>query len=187
MSTVAYVLIAFAVAVAALVFYRLRVASHETHNLFGPMLVTCPDNLETVAVQVAASKALTAAALGKTDVHLKSCSRWPEKAGCGQPCLGDLQADPETHQVRSLVAKWFEDKKCVYCGKAIAPVSVFNPPPALLQLQNDTKKTTEWDAIPAEALPGIMEEALPVCWNCHEMETFRKAYPDLVTDRPWQN
>ena len=187
MSLLMVSLIALVAAVIALVIYRLRVADRQTHNFLGPLLVTCPDNLQTVAVKVAAAKALTAAALGQHDVHLKACSRWPEKADCGRECLPDLQADPENHRVWNLVAKWFEDKKCVYCGKSIAPLSRLNPPPALLQLGPETKKTTEWDALPPETLPGLMEGALPVCWNCHEMETFRKAYPDLVTDRPWQN
>jgi hypothetical protein len=186
MSTLIYFLIAF-VLIAAVVAYRLRAVNRQTRNFIGPLLVACPENLQTAAVKVATGHAMAAAAVGKHDVHLKTCSRWPEKAGCAQDCLKDIEADPATHRVWNIVAEWFQDKKCIYCGKAIAPLSHLNPPPALLTMDDEKKKTAEWDSLPPESLPDIMQSALPVCWNCHQMETFRKAYPDLVTDRPWQN
>jgi hypothetical protein len=187
MSPLVYATIAFVVVVTALVIYRLRVAGREVHNFLGPLLVTCPDNLQTVTVTMAAGKAVAAAAVGRHDIHLKACTRWPEKAACGQECLADLEADPQNHRVWNLAARWFAGKNCIYCGKPIAPMSHLNPPPALLPMSDEVKQTVEWNAVPPESLPGIMHDALPVCWNCHEMETFRKAYPGLVTDRPWQN
>jgi hypothetical protein len=46
--------------------------------------------------------------------------------------------------------------------------------------------TVEWNTVPAEILPEVLTTYLPVCWNCHIAETFRRRYPHSVVDRPWK-
>ncbi len=177
-----YALIAFLLVVAAFVGYRIRVAGKELGTFWGKMLVTCPENHQTAAVNVAAVRAAACAIVGSHRVELKTCSRWPEKQDCAQECLGELQKDPESHAVWAIASKWFEGKTCVYCKKPIASFSHLDHAPALLDQQ---RRTIEWKQVPAEKLPQVMASALPVCWNCHVVETFRRIHPEMITERPW--
>jgi hypothetical protein len=47
------------------------------------------------------------------------------------------------------------------------------------------RRTYEWPEIPPEQIPGVLATHLPVCWNCHIAETFRRMFPERVVDRPW--
>jgi len=40
--------------------------------------------------------------------------------------------------------------------------------------------------LPPERLRATISNHPPVCWDCHIAETFRRTYPELVTDRPWR-
>ena len=57
----------------------------------GARTVTCPETGESATVQVDAARVAASAWGGVPDVRLKDCSRWPEKAGCGQDCLIELR------------------------------------------------------------------------------------------------
>lgn len=182
MGTEFYGLITFLLVVAAFVGYRIWIGGKELGVFWGKMLVTCPENHETAAVNVAAGKAALSAMAGVHDVELKTCSRWPEKHDCGQECLADLRKDPESHAVWTIASKWFQGKSCIYCKKPIAPFAHLDHAPALLDQQ---RKTIEWKEIPAEKLSQVLATALPVCWNCHVVETFRRLHPEKITERPW--
>jgi hypothetical protein len=45
-------------------------------------------------------------------------------------------------------------------------------------------RTFGWGEVPAERLPEVLGTHLPVCWNCHIAETFRRQHAELVIDRP---
>jgi len=149
----------------------------------GKMLVTCPETGKPAAVKVDLWRAIVAAVFGRYRVRLCACSRWPERAGCAQDCLCQIESNPEAHQAWTVAAKWFAGKKCAYCGDAIPPVTHMDRMPALVNLE---KKTYEWNEIPPEDLPDAFEACKPVCWNCHIAETFIRQHPDLVTFRPWK-
>jgi hypothetical protein len=61
----------------------------------GKRLVTCPETHAAAAVDVAAGEAAVGAFLTEPTLRLKECSRWPERLGCGQDCLPQVEADPE--------------------------------------------------------------------------------------------
>ncbi len=149
-------------------------------NFRGKRLVTCPENEAHAAVEVNAIEAAEGAFLGEPTLRLHECSRWPEREGCGQECLKQIEADPETCLVWNIVSKWYEGKKCVFCQKTIGPLHHADHAPALL---GPDYKTTEWNQLKAEDLPNIFARYQPVCWNCHVAETFRRMHPELVTDR----
>ena len=48
-----------------------------------------------------------------------------------------------------------------------------------------TGPSAEWAEVPANRMADSLNTNQPVCWNCHVAETFRRAYPGMVTDRPW--
>jgi hypothetical protein len=52
--------------------------------------VTCPETGRPAEVDVDAARVARSAWLGPLDLRLTACTRWPERAGCGQECLGQL-------------------------------------------------------------------------------------------------
>jgi Protein of unknown function (DUF1761) len=59
--------------------------------------VTCPENHQPTAVTIDARHAAATGMHGHPDLRLCDCTRWPERAQCGQPCLSQaLHADPFT-------------------------------------------------------------------------------------------
>jgi len=155
----------------------------EFRKYKGKMLVTCPETGKPAAVKVNFGRAVWASLRGRRRIELASCSRWPERAGCDQECVCEIEANPEAHQAWTIAAKWFEGKKCAYCGIPIPAVRHVDHMPALVNLEN---KTYEWDQLPTEELPAAFEACKPVCWNCHIAETFVREHPELVTYRPWK-
>ena len=151
-------------------------------KLRGKRLVTCPETQKAAAVDLDAVHLARDAAFGTPHFRLSECSRWPERQGCGQECLKQIEAAPEGCLVRRIVANWYAGKTCVICGK---PVDVAEQwvghVPALL---NPEKETIYWDKIAPERLPEVFQTHSPVCWSCHVTETFRRVHPDLVVDRP---
>jgi hypothetical protein len=174
-----YLLVGVLVIAAAYFVYRFN----QVVRFRGKMLVTCPETGKPAAVKIATWRATVASVVGRRNLELSNCSRWPERGDCGQECLCQVIADPENHRVWAIAAKWFEGKKCAYCRKPIEKVSHLDRRPALLDAE---KKTVEWDHIPAEKLPEAMWGCLPVCWSCHMTETFLREHGDRVVWRPWK-
>jgi hypothetical protein len=172
------------VALAALVYVGV-VAIRSYFRFYGTRLVTCPETKKPAAVALDVRHAATESILGPPQFRLSECSRWPEREGCGQECLRQIERSPEDCLVRNIVAKWYQGKKCVYCLKPFETVNdIFHHKPAL---SGSDRKTVEWDEIRPEKLPEVLGTSLPVCWTCHMVEIFRRERPDLVLDNPWQN
>jgi hypothetical protein len=167
-------------AAALFLIYRSIVAARAFARYRGQRLVTCPENQQTVAIDVSAGKAAWEAFLGRHHVRLHDCTRWPEKAGCGQDCLSQVEANPALCMVWNIVHEWYAGKKCVYCGKPFAHIEWHDHRPAL---RSPAGKTVQWVDLRPETLPQVFETHQPVCWDCHIAETFRREHPDLVTDR----
>lgn len=53
----------------------------------GSRLVDCPENHESAVVGIDARHAAESGMHGRPDLRLCNCTRWPERANCGQPCL----------------------------------------------------------------------------------------------------
>ena len=149
----------------------------------GQRLVTCPETHRPAAVHVNAGKAASTTLIGKQEIRLDQCSRWPEKRNCGQECLSQVNADPEHCLVWNIVAEWYKGKSCAYCQKPIGEIHWHDRHPALLSPEHIAK---QWNEIQAEKLPEVFETHLPVCWNCYIAEAFRRQNPDRVLDRVWE-
>jgi hypothetical protein len=148
----------------------------------GKRLVTCPETQKSAAVDLDAAHLARDAVFGTPQFRLSECSRWPERQGCGQECLKQIEAAPEDCLVRRIVANWYAGKTCVICGKAVDVAEQWvGHVPALLSPE---KRTIYWDKVAPEKLAEIFQTHSPVCWSCHIAETFRHEHPDLVVDRP---
>ncbi len=169
-------------AVAVVVLYFVAAPILRFYRRFrGTRVVTCPENQEHAAVEVDTSAAIQSA-FGTPKLSLENCSRWPEKAGCGQQCLSQIEAAPDDCLVRNILTRWYEGKTCVVCGKPLGPADWYEHKPALMSPQ---QKTVEWGQIAPERVLEVLENHRPVCWDCHIASTFRSEHSDLVLDRPW--
>ena len=179
--TMLTIVIAALVLAVALFVFRAVPGVQAYFKFRGKRLVTCPVTRMPEAVDVAAAEAALGAFVNEPTLRLENCSRWPEWRNCGQDCLQQIEANPQSCLVWNIVAKWYERKECVFCHKPIRPLQHLDHAPALL---GPDFKTSEWKDVSPRELPQIFSTHQPVCWNCHVAETFRRLHPNLVTDRP---
>ncbi len=163
-----------------LIVFRAIPAVRTYFGYRGKRLITCPETHKAAAVNVAAGEAAMGAFLSEPTLHLKQCSRWPERQNCGQECLQQIEADPENCLVWNIVSQWYEGKPCAICHKTLGKLHHVDHAPGLLSPDH---KTVEWKELRPEQLPEIFSTHRPVCWNCHIAEKFRRLYPELVVDR----
>ena len=176
-----FILLGIALAVGAIVGLTIMIRAYLHHR--GKSLVTCPETRRPAAVHVNAGKAaLDAMKSGRVPLQLDQCSRWPERDNCGQECLSQIENDSESCHVWNIAQQWFRGRSCAYCHRPIEQIHWHDHRPALL---SPDKKTIQWNDVPPERLPEVLETHLPVCWSCHIAETFRRQHPSGFVDRPW--
>ena len=144
----------------------------------GRRVVTCPENQRPAGVAVDAFHVM-ATALGKPpQLRLESCSRWPEKAGCGQECLSQIEASPEGCLVRNILSTWYAGKDCHSCGMPVDEFSLAGAKPAVLRADG---MSLEWNEIPAEKLQETLLEANPICFACHTARKMLREHRGLIS------
>jgi hypothetical protein len=150
----------------------------------GRRLVTCPETRAPAALDLDVRRAVQAAVHGDRDVQPADCSRWRERPPCAGPCIGQVERDPDGTRVAAVARRWFAGKACVHCGTPVHPEDRIDQllahGPAILKADG---APVAWTDLPAESLPRILSESLPLCWSCYEAETFRRQFPDLITER----
>jgi hypothetical protein len=179
MLTVAYLLGAALVAVA--VYFGVRYFVRTSRKFGGGQVIVCPETEKQAMVEVDVRRAALTSLIGQTEIRLESCWRWPLREDCGQECLLQLRVAPAECLVRSVLMKWYRGRKCAFCERPFGEIELVDHKPALLNPQG---VTVEWSAIPISAANDAMTNCLPVCWNCHVAQTFRREHPDLVVERP---
>ena len=146
----------------------------------GTRLVRCPETHAPAAVELDVKQALVSGMFGREHLRLRDCSRWPERAGCGEDCLAQVERAPEDCRVRNIVGEWYQGKSCVFCGRQFGEIHWHDHRPALRDAEGVTR---EWNEVRPEQLPRLFETCVPVCWDCHIAESFRREHPELVVDR----
>jgi hypothetical protein len=147
----------------------------------GTRAVVCPENRKVVAVEVDAPHAAWSAPQGRPELRLQDCTRWPEKAGCGQECLRQIESSPEGCRIRTILTDWYERRSCAFCGRAFGRIHWHDHKPALLAPDG---ALVTWDSFAPEQVMDVLTSHKPVCWDCHLAESFRRDHPDLVVERP---
>ena len=170
------VFIAMAVVVAILVAARW---GWSWFSYRGSRVVTCPENHRPAGVALNAARAASTAFVGSPNLRLSTCSRWPEKAGCGQECLREIQEAPGDCLVRNIAARWYAGKVCAGCGKPIH-VEWGASQPALISADHES---LEWHQVPADKLFETLESSAPVCFACHMANKLVREHPDLAIER----
>lgn len=174
-----YLLIVALIGVA--IYFGIRFFVRARQQFSGERVIVCPETGKQAMVEVDARRAAITSLLGQTDLRLENCWRWPLKEDCGQECLLQLDVAPAECLVNSVLEKWYRDKKCAFCEQSFAEIAIADHKPALL---NPEGVTVEWRQIPMSAVTEAMATYLPVCWNCHVAQSFRREHPDLVVERP---
>jgi hypothetical protein len=169
--------VAIAAVFAALVLTRLARAWRRYR---GQRVIACPETRQPAGVVVDAGHAAATALGGAPELRLSSCSRWPERAGCGQPCLSQIAAAPEDCLVRNILAKWYEGKTCASCGRIMDMAA----PPALMGAGG---VSLDWGQVPADKLHETLAASRPMCFACHTASTLVRKHPELISDRSCRN
>jgi hypothetical protein len=171
--------IALVVAVGLLCLASIR-AVVILYKYHGRRVITCPENRRPAGVELDIRRVLSTSLVSAPRLRLSSCSRWPERAGCGQECLSQIEAGPEGCLVRTILADWYAGKKCVFCGQPFGDIQWSVQKPALLV---EGQVSTDCSGVPAERLPDVLAAAKPVCFACHTATKWVREHPDLVVDR----
>ena len=83
--------------------------------------------------------------------------------------------------MRTILARWYAGKQCVFCRRDFGEIQWHDHKPALMGADEITR---EWTENPPETVPEVLASHRPVCWNCHVAETFRRVHAELVVERP---
>jgi hypothetical protein len=146
----------------------------------GQRVIACPENHEAAGVSLDVRHAAFSALRGDTKLRLSQCSRWPERAGCGQDCLFQIERAPADCLVRNILARWYKGRNCVWCGRPIGEIHWTERKPALLTAD---KGSVECNQVPVEQLPQTLATAQPLCFTCHVANTMVREHPELVIAR----
>jgi hypothetical protein len=118
--------VTISVLLAALVFQGVR----TWLELRGTRLVICPATRTPAAVEVDVRHTVITGAAGLRELRVRDCSQWPERNGCGQICLSEIEEAPCDCLAHEVVRRWFQDKSCALCGRPIGPAYGQGQPPA---------------------------------------------------------
>jgi hypothetical protein len=162
----------------ALIFVGIRF-SRAYFRLKGERVVTCPADQTKAAVDISTGKAAAAAVFGSPAFTLTTCSHWPERRGCGQACVSQIEAAPIDCLVRTHLTRWYEGKTCAVCHRPIGEIDWYERRPAVRRPDGITEA---WKDVDAVQLDDILRTHVPVCFDCHVAETFRRTHPELVLD-----
>lgn len=179
MTTLVWLLMLPAVlAAAALILYVARYV-----RLRGTRVVTCPETGKAVAVELNAAHAARTSILSAPDFTLTDCTRWPEREGCDQECLGEVEQNPDACLPYTILARWYAGRTCIHCRREFGDVRRSDQKPALW---GPDRSILDWPDVPPEQIREVLKSHRPICWNCALAESFRRAHPDLVVERPWR-
>lgn len=176
--TIIYLMIA-ALVVAA-IYFGIRYFVRSSQRFGGERVIICPETGKQAMVEIDVRHAALSSLLGQTDLRLEDCWRWPMNENCGQECLLQLDVADSNCLVRSVLEKWYRDKHCAFCDRPLAQIDLTDHKPALLSPEG---VTLEWQQVPIAKVMETMKTHLPVCWNCHIAQEFRREHPELVVDR----
>ena len=146
----------------------------------GPRVITCPENGCRAEVKVAAWNAGLTSAMGESRHRLSACSRWPEKEGCDQACVAEIEETPGGCLVREIVADWFLGRRCAYCGQDIPEVHTGDRQPGIRLAEGRTLAISDIEPV---RLDDVLPTAQAACANCLDAMSFREQFPGLPVDR----
>ncbi|HEY6118947.1 MAG TPA: hypothetical protein VIV66_03260 [Pyrinomonadaceae bacterium] len=150
----------------------------------GAQRIICPETGKTAMVEVDAVRAALTSTIGRPDIRVESCWRWPLKENCGQECLTQLNGAPPYSLVRGVLSKWYRSKFCAYCGKQFSEINWTDHKPAV---ETADGPLLEWKDVPVKDFERTLSTYVPVCCDCYIAQSFVRNHEDLVVYRPWRS
>ena len=170
-----------ALLVLAVLLVYLIIAVRTWARVRGARVVVCPETQTQVAVNVDVGHAITTAIREKADLRLTSCSRWPERQDCDQPCVKQIEMAPADTRATTIAAHFFSRERCAICRRRIDPPGHVTLQPGFMDPA--TNNVERWNELPTKDLPRAIATWRPLCGNCTLAELFRQRSADRVTDR----
>ena len=96
-----------------------------------------------------------------SDLHMESCSRWPELQSCSQSCMPQVQFSAE--DLKDFAAR-YEGKKCASCGAALTRDDWYKTRLAVLETPTGVPKMLE---VVRPSFFNIPETSDPICSACY--------------------
>jgi hypothetical protein len=147
----------------------------------GARVIACPETQHPEVVSVDRGEAALSALLGQPSMRLDECSRWPERSGCDQACLSQIEESPTGCLVATAIKGWYAGQRCVFCAQPFHEIHWHDHKPGF---RGPEGNLLEWPDVEATKVFDIMESHKPVCWSCLMTEGFRKQFPERVIDAP---
>jgi hypothetical protein len=174
-----------ALLILAVLLVYLVIAARTWTEVRGARLVVCPETQQPVAVQVDVGHAVASALWEQPDLRVTSCSRWPERQDCDQPCVRQIERAPSETRPKTIASHFFARQRCAICTEKIAPLGAFTLQPGFMNPA--TRRVARWDDVPPRDLPRAVADWRPLCANCTLSESLRQDFPDRVTEREHHN
>jgi hypothetical protein len=171
----------FALLVLVVLIVYLTIALRTWSHVHGARVVVCPETQKAVAVRVDVGHAVASAVWEKPDLRLTSCSRWPERQDCDQPCVHQIETTPSETSPKVIATHFFSSQRCAICTRPIEPPSAITLQPGFMDPV--THKVDNWQEVAPQDLAEAIATRRPLCANCTLAESFRQRFPDRVTDR----
>jgi len=165
----------------AVLLVYLVIAVRTWSRVRGTRLVVCPETQRPVAVRIDVGLAMASAVWEAADLRVTSCSRWPDRQDCDQPCVHEIETHPKDTQPRAIAARFFSSQRCAICSRPIDPFSRMTLQPGFMDPATRHVKT--WADLPPEDLPRAIAGWRPLCSNCTQAESCRQTSVTRVTDR----
>ncbi len=90
----------------ASIYYVAPLAVTVFRRYRGKRIVTCPETMKSCAVEVDARRAAISTVISHPELRMKSCSRWPQRGGCGQECMLQIQILPFDSSIKDTLSRW---------------------------------------------------------------------------------
>jgi len=116
--TIPYLIVATLFAVA--IYFAARYFIQASRRFGGERVIICPETGKQAMVEVDTRRAALTSLVGRADIRLADCWRWPLNESCGQECLLQLDVAEDDCLVSSVLDKWYRGKKCVFCRRPFA-------------------------------------------------------------------
>ena len=166
--------------VGGILFLAWLTAGRTWWRLQGTRIVECPETQQPAAVEIDARHAARVGLVGLPEVRVAACTRWPERADCGQECLTEIERSPEGCALKTSLAHWYEGRDCASCGKAFGTIHWHDHRPCLL---SPGGAPLDWTEFHPEDVENVLATHRPICWNCYVAAKFRRDHGDRVVDR----
>ena len=161
--------------VALVVVVYLAIAVATWWRFRGARVVTCPETGHAAGVTIDLGHAMASAVWERADLRIAACSCWPERRGCEEACVTQIEASPSGTSARTMAARFFEGRPCVICQRRIGPLTGAALQPGFMDTV--TREVVPWTLVPTADLPDAIARRRPLCPECTLAESSRGPYP----------